>query len=274
MPRRSRAWRARSSVLRALTTLALGGALTSALGAPAAATGAASPLTRPAFDSRAWDTAALGGLTRPVFQLGLTAASCAVRAGVVSSPPTLTVIDYSRPSTAKRLWVFDLRRHLLLYQELVSHGQGSGGNLPTLFSNRPESHESSLGLFLTGDPYVGENGYSLRLDGLEPGINDHARARDIVIHGAPYVSTAFARAHGRLGRSWGCPAVRPAVARQIIDRVKGGSLVFAYSNDARWLQSSPYLGQCTAAQGAVQEILASIRARLGTGGTTAASGGA
>ena len=191
--------------------------------------------------------AATGTIDPHVFQLALGAAQCAVRAGRVDDPETLTVIDYSRPSTANRLWVFDLHSQRLLYEELVAHGQGSGDNFATLFSNDPDTHRSSIGLFVTGDTYVGKNGYSLRLDGLDEGFNDHARERAIVMHGAAYVSEAFAQAHGRLGRSWGCPALPDAVARSVIDRVKGGSLVFSYYPDARWLQTSQFLGTCQAA---------------------------
>jgi L,D-transpeptidase catalytic domain len=183
----------------------------------------------------------LGGLSANVFEMAMSAASCAVRSGEVGQPDTLSVIDYSRPSTEKRLWVFDLRSRRLLYQELVAHGQGSGENMAVTFSNDTDSHRSSLGLFVTGDPYVGKNGYSLRLDGLEDGINDRARERGIVMHGAPYVSADFAQLHGRLGRSWGCPALREAVARDVIDRVKGGGLLFVYYPDPEWLESSKYL---------------------------------
>lgn len=181
-----------------------------------------------------------------VFGLAFGAASCAVRAGTVTNPSTLTIIDYSKPSTKKRLWVFDLRTRALLYEELVAHGQGSGANFATLFSNEPETHRSSLGLFVTQDTYIGKNGYSLRLNGLDVGFNDHARERAIVMHGASYVSTEFARSRGRLGRSWGCPAVPDDVARNVIDRIRGGSLVFAYYPDEHWLTSSKYLGSCTA----------------------------
>jgi hypothetical protein len=195
----------------------------------------------------AWDEKAIATIDPKVFQLALGAAQCAVRAGRVDDPETLTVIDYSKPSTSRRLWVFDLRSRELVYQELVAHGQGSGDNLPTAFSNDAETHRSSIGLFVTRDTYIGKNGYSLRLDGLDAGFNDHARDRAIVMHGAPYVSADFAKAHGRLGRSWGCPALPAAIARSVIDRVKGGSLVFSYYPDQRWLQSSQFLGDCQAA---------------------------
>ena len=194
-----------------------------------------------------WRTADLGGLSAEVFDLAIGAAACAERSGDVGDVPTLTVIDYSRPSTEKRLWVFDLRTRKLLYRELVAHGEGSGGNLATRFSNEHDTHQSSLGLFVTGDTYVGLNGYSLRLTGLDTGVNDRALERSIVMHGAPYVTEAFARTHGRIGRSWGCPALRDAIARKVIDRVKGGGLLFAYYPDRDWLDSSRYLGECAAA---------------------------
>jgi hypothetical protein len=139
------------------------------------------------------------------------------------------------------MWVFDVRTHALLFHELVSHGRGSGKTRSTAFSNAPESNMTSLGLFRTAEPYVGHNGYSLRLDGLEKGTNDRARERAIVIHGAPYVSASAAKANGYLGRSLGCPAVRPEIARQLIDTVKAGGLLFAYYPDPIWLRASTYL---------------------------------
>jgi L,D-transpeptidase-like protein len=203
---------------------------------PANATSGAS-----AGSNRSETTFELAGLNASVFAMAMDAASCAIRSGGIGQPQTLSVIDYSRPSTQPRLWVFELPSRRLLYRELVAHGEGSGENLATAFSNDPDSHRSSLGLFLTGDTYVGKNGYSMRLDGLEDGINDRARERAIVMHGASYVSDDFARIHGRLGRSWGCPALREGVARDVIDRVKGGGLLFVYYPDPAWLESSKYL---------------------------------
>jgi hypothetical protein len=193
-----------------------------------------------------WSAAAIRHVDTDVFGMALTAAQCAVRSGAVKNLSTLTVIDYSKPSTEKRLWVFDVPSRTLLYEELVAHGQGSGDNMATAFSNDPETHRTSLGLFVTADTYVGKNGYSLRLDGLDRGFNDRARERAIVMHGAPYVSEDFARAQGRLGRSWGCPAVRQGIAAEMIDRVKGGGLVFAYYPDPQWLAQSQFLN-CGAA---------------------------
>ena len=193
------------------------------------------------FSEAAWANAKLGGLDPQVFTLALESAASAVLRGQADEPSTLTVIDYSKPSTEKRMWVFDVRTHALLFHELVSHGRGSGVTMATSFSNVEESHKTSLGLFRTAETYVGGNGYSLRLDGLERGMNDRARTRAIVIHGAPYVNAATAKANGYLGRSYGCPAVRPEIARSLIDTVKGGGLLFAYYPDQTWLKTSAFL---------------------------------
>lgn len=168
-----------------------------------------------------------------VLELALTARDCAT--GGAAQGSRLAVIDYSRPSTEKRLWIFDLKRVRLLYHEYVAHGRGSGENLATDFSNREGSHQSSLGLFRTADTYEGGNGYSMRLDGLDPGFNDRARERYIVMHGAPYVDPELAERQGRLGRSLGCPAVRPDVAQEIIDTLREGHWLFAYYPDPDWL---------------------------------------
>ena len=175
-----------------------------------------------------------------VIGLALAATDCASEQG---QPPSdrLAVIDYSKPSTEPRLWVFDLTRRTLLYHELVAHGRNTGENLATMFSNRPESWQSSLGLFRTRNTYSGRNGYSLRMEGLEPGTNDHAMSRALVIHGADYVSPAFASQQGRIGRSHGCPAVRTAIARPLIDTLKDGQYVFSYYPETRWLSTSRYL---------------------------------
>lgn len=198
-----------------------------AFGAATRATSAVSA-TAALFSRSAWEDSNLGDINPRVFALALEAATSAVARGEAADPGTLTVIDYSRPSTEKRMWVYDLRTHALLFDELVSHGRGSGKSNATSFSNDPSSNMSSLGLFRTGETYVGHNGYSLRLDGLDPGVNDNARARAIVVHGAPYVNAAIAKANGYLGRSLGCPAVRPEIAHALIDTIKNGSLIFAY----------------------------------------------
>ena len=181
------------------------------------------------------------GVSPDVLDLALTATSCAAASGAIDRPPTLTLIDYSRPSVEPRLWVFDLATGDLLFKELVAHGRNTGDNLATKFSNKVDSRQTSIGLFVTDDPYVGSNGYSLRLDGLDVGFNDRARDRAIVMHGAPYVDPQLAAAQGRIGRSWGCPALRPAIAAKVINRIRGGSVIFSYYPDQDWLQTSKFL---------------------------------
>ena len=171
----------------------------------------------------------LAGLSPKVLRAALDAVACARARGVSGRRDRLTVIDYSRPSTEPRLWVLDPKRGKVLFHELVAHGAGSGDNYATQFSNTMDSRQTSLGLFLTEGTYEGGNGYSLRLRGLDPGVNDLAEERNIVMHGAWYVSAQHAREHGRLGRSWGCPALPLEEARPVIDAVKGGSFVYAYA---------------------------------------------
>ena len=150
----------------------------------------------------------------------------------------LSIIDYSLPSTAPRLWVLDLEQGSTLFVERVAHGRNTGENLATQFSNVPASNESSVGLFRTGETYTGKHGLSLRLDGLEPGFNDAARARGIVVHGADYCTPEHVDTYGRLGRSQGCPALAPAVSSAVIDTIRDGTLLFAYFPEADWLAGS------------------------------------
>ena len=181
------------------------------------------------------------GISPQVLMLAVGAVQCAVDSGDIARPRTLTVIDYSRPSVEPRLWVFDVETGGLLFKELVAHGRNTGENMATHFSDVPESRQSSIGLFVAGDTYVGSNGYSLRLDGLEPGFNGRARDRAIVMHGAPYVDASLAAKQGRIGRSWGCPALRQAIARDVIDTVRGGGVIFSYYPDQGWLSNSRFL---------------------------------
>jgi hypothetical protein len=157
---------------------------------------------------------------------------------------TLSVIDYSLPSTERRLWVFDLGKRQLLFREWVAHGRNTGGNMARHFSNRPGSLMSSLGTFVTDGTYVGHNGLSLRLKGLDGRFNNEAEKRAIVMHGADYVSRSFARHQGRLGRSWGCPALRRKVAPKIIHALSKDAMVFAYYPDRDWLRGSRLLHGC------------------------------
>jgi hypothetical protein len=175
-----------------------------------------------------------------VLDLALRAYRCGQREGQFRRP-VLTVIDYSLPASEPRLWVIDLRRKRVLHHELVAHGQNTGAAVAVAFSNRMGSRQSSLGLFRTDEPYVGKHGYSLRLSGLEPGYNDLARERAIVVHGAPYVSRAHIAEWGSIGRSWGCPALPQGITAQVIDRIADGTAVFAYYPDPDWLRGSRYL---------------------------------
>lgn len=184
---------------------------------------------------------------REVIRLAVDALSCATASGM-ESPQRLAVIDYSLPSVQPRLWVFDLQQRRLLLNELVAHGRNSGENYASSFSNTYGSYQSSLGLFRTLNSYQGKHGYSLRMEGVEPGVNDKAFERAIVIHGAPYVDPKLISKQGRIGRSLGCPAVRPQVARELINHLKEGQFLFAYYPDPEWLKSSAFL-KCPATQG-------------------------
>lgn len=176
-----------------------------------------------------------------MLRLALSASRCAASLGLAEPAKRLAVIDYGRPSTEPRMWVFDISKPRLLYVEHVAHGRGSGEDRALAFSNREGSHQTSLGLFSTAETYIGANGYSLRMDGLEPGINDLARERAIVMHGAPYVDPEQARRQGRLGRSFGCPAVRSEIAVALIDSLKRGQLVYAWYPDPAWRKTSRLL---------------------------------
>jgi L,D-transpeptidase catalytic domain len=192
------------------------------------------------------------GLRTDVLKMALQAAQNAAERGLVKRRDLLTVIDYSLPSTQPRLFVFDLAARKLLFRELVAHGKNSGDNVPSFFSNSSGSLASCLGLFVTADTYIGGNGYSMRLQGLEAGINDMAWSRAIVMHGASYVSQEAIKILGRLGRSWGCPAVRPEVAHKIIDTLRGGSAVFAYYPEKTWLATSAFVRGATQSQRAAR----------------------
>ena len=183
---------------------------------------------------------AASGLNPQALRDAVAAMQCAVSHGAEPAR-RLAVIDYSQPSTARRLWIFDLHSKTLLLRDYVAHGRLSGENFASSFSNRLGSYQSSLGLFRTAESYRGKHGYSLRMDGLEPGLNDLARERAIVIHGAAYVNPALARKQGRIGRSLGCPAVRPEVARMVVDKLKGGQFLLAWHSDPRWLSRSALL---------------------------------
>lgn len=155
----------------------------------------------------------------------------------------ITLIDFTKPSTEERLYVLDLRERKMIHSSLVAHGKNSGELYATSFSNKYGSYKSSLGFYLTENTYMGRNGYSLILEGLEKGINDRARERAIVVHGASYSNPSVISSSGRLGRSLGCPALPENMNEKIIDTIKGGSLLFIYANDEKYLSKSNILNK-------------------------------
>lgn len=158
-----------------------------------------------------------------------------------SKKDILTIIDFTKPSNKKRFFVLDLKQKKVLFATVTSHGVNSGDLFATQFSNKPNSRKTCIGFFLTDDIYIGKNGYSLRINGLEKGINQHARKRAIVIHPADYVSKEYIQKHGKVGNSWGCPALPHSVSKQIIDTIKNGSCLFAYGKDNKYKSVSYYI---------------------------------
>lgn len=156
----------------------------------------------------------------------------------INRPEVITIIDFSLPSNQERLWVLDLVESKVLYHCLVSHGRNSGEVMAEKFSNKPGSYASSPGFYTTGETYFGKHGFSLRLNGIENGINDKARERAIVIHGADYVSSEFIEKNGRLGRSLGCPAVPEELSTEIIETIKDGTCLFVYAPTDSYLSES------------------------------------
>jgi hypothetical protein len=161
--------------------------------------------------------------------------------GLVKNDSILSIIDYSLPSSDNRFYVINLKRKDVLYKTLVAHGRNSGDLYASRFSNKAQSHQSALGFFITGSAYEGGNGYSMMLDGVDTGYNDFARIRSIVIHGAKYVTHAYIEQYGRLGRSFGCPALPPDLNTAVIDVIKEGSVLFSYYPDNRYFKCSKVL---------------------------------
>lgn len=178
------------------------------------------------------------GLSAEAYYKAIAGFLTLASAGEIHNPGVLSIIDFSKPSTQKRLFILDLYNGTLLFNTLVAHGRNSGTLIATRFSNRPNSFMSSLGFYLTGEPFIGQHGYSLRLDGKEKGWNDNALHRSIIIHPAGYVSDAYIQHKGYLGRSEGCPAIPVGMDRSIIDSIRGGSCLFIYGPDIRYLYRS------------------------------------
>lgn len=180
--------------------------------------------------TKLYDNAQKAGLSHKVLKTALTSYEWAKEHNKVTNPNVLTVVDYSKPSTAKRLWVFNLKSGKVMLNTYVAHASSSGVQYAKHFSNSFHSHMSSLGVYVTDNrPYYGKHGRSLRVHGLESGVNDNAFRRMVEIHGANYVSKSAIQKYGRIGRTWGCFGVNPHVARQLVDDTVGGSVLFAYA---------------------------------------------
>ena len=178
------------------------------------------------------------GLARNVFEKALLGYQRLESEGSLKSKQLLTIIDFDKSANSERLWIIDLNAQNLLLKTLVAHGRNSGELYARKFSNQVNSYKSSLGFYITGKTYYGKHGLSLRLEGMEPGINDQAAARAIVMHGANYVSKVFIKRHGRLGRSHGCPAVPTRLAPDIIPLIANGSCLFIHHSDERYRKDS------------------------------------
>lgn len=161
--------------------------------------------------------------------------------GKIDREAVLSICDFTLSSNRKRLWVIDLKAKKVLFHSLVAHGMGTGEEFATAFSNTQDSHQSSQGFYVTGETYTGNNGYSLKLHGVDGSYNSNAYDRAVVIHGADYVSEQFARDNVRLGRSHGCPALPVETAPIIIDKIKNGSCFFIYHTANNYLSRSRWL---------------------------------
>ena len=185
-----------------------------------------------------YDSLQLGALdlSREAYQMAIKGFLALEMAGQIQNSGVLSIIDFSLPSSKPRLFVLDMRNGRLLFNTFVAHGRNSGTLMATRFSNRRNSYMSSLGFYLTGQSFIGRHGYSLRLEGMEKGWNDNASQRAIIMHPARYVSEQHIRQCGFLGRSEGCPAIPEQVHTAIINRIKGGSCLFMYAPDSRYVQ--------------------------------------
>jgi L,D-transpeptidase catalytic domain len=188
----------------------------------------------------------LMGLSQQAFEYAMEGFSYLVKAGKITNDKIISIVDFSQPSCKKRLFVIDLDKHKVVYNTYVAHGVNSGKEYASEFSNQPESNKSSLGFYETAQTYMGKNGYSLHLSGLEKGINDKADSRSIVMHGAGYVSEDLIAEQGYIGRSWGCPAVPEKLHKPIINTIKNGTCLFIYSPSKNYFIHSKILKGATA----------------------------
>jgi hypothetical protein len=184
---------------------------------------------------------ALPEVSQEAVRYALAGYAALVQCGKIMKRDVITIVDFSKPSTQERLFIIDLKNKRIMLKSLCAHGRNSGENWAQKFSNAAESYESSLGFYITSETYQGAHGYSLKLDGQENGINDKARDRGVVMHGAEYVSNAFIKATGRLGRSQGCPALPLDKYEKAISMIKGGSCLFIYHPDKNYKAHSALL---------------------------------
>ena len=190
-----------------------------------------------------YDSLALGnaGLSKDAYEVAVRGFDSLRSAGILHNEKILSIVDFSLPSFKKRLFVIDIESGKIIYNTFVSHGRNSGKEMATLFSNKSHSYQSSLGFFITGETYRGHHGYSLRLQGMEEGINDNAFSRGIVIHAARYVNEMAALKEGTIGRSEGCPAIPVDIHRAIIDEIKNGTCLFVYGSDKHYFSRSKFV---------------------------------
>jgi L,D-transpeptidase catalytic domain len=181
------------------------------------------------------------GLSRKVFEYAVNGFRKITATGALENDRILSIVDFSKPSSQKRLFIIDVKNYKILFNTYVAHGMKSGKEFARAFSNAPESNKSSLGFYKTADTYIGKHGYSMRLVGLEKGFNDNAYKRDIVIHSADYVNERMIRSKGWIGRSWGCPALPEGLNKPIIDKIKNGTCLFIFGTDKNYLQRSAML---------------------------------
>ena len=180
------------------------------------------------------------GLSLAVFQKAFVGFQNLKKRQLVSpSKAILTVVDFTKPSREKRMWVIDQNEKKLLFNTLVAHGRNTGNVIAEKFSNQPNSNMSSLGFYVTDKTYYGKHGLSLKLDGLDKGFNTNARTRAIVVHGAEYATKDFIKQHGRLGRSLGCPALPTEISKEVINVIKDETVMYVHSNDKGY--TSKYL---------------------------------
>ncbi|HWR33105.1 MAG TPA: murein L,D-transpeptidase catalytic domain family protein [Chitinophagaceae bacterium] len=170
----------------------------------------------------------LAGLSQQAYEFAKKGLGILVEEGKLLNDSIISIIDFSQPSNKKRLFVLDLKNYKILFNTLVAHGRNTGREWASYFSNQGSSNMSSPGFYVTRETYEGRNGYSLKLEGLESGINDNAYSRGIVVHGAGYVSQDFVNAQGYIGRSQGCPAVPVQASKSIINTIKDGTCLFIY----------------------------------------------